>query len=233
MNDSGSAIAALEFSSGGDEQPITIIRGNSVLFHKIYCEQDTDRLAMAFVMDLRQYGVEPRNCIADNGGVGKAIIDNMEAKGYRGIVRYMNNQSPVFSTEFADKIAEDHWRFKEILRTCPDLQLPDDPVLYKQMKQRRYGMNDHNRVKLEEKRQHRKRCGESPDRLDVIVMLYSQWSPPVATKSNAEYRSKIEERAKQIAGKGVNSPFGWMKPQKSMYQNLEKNHDLYGKFRIF
>jgi hypothetical protein len=223
----GAKRAALEFSSGGDEQPITITDGDAIVHHKIYREQDTDRLASAFIADLRAHKVEPRNCIADNGGVGKAIIDNMEAKGYRGIVRYMNNQDAINPAEYADRMTEDHYRFKEIVRTYPQLQLPNDAVLLKQCKQRRYRLNDHNKVKLEEKRTHRKRTGESPDRLDTLIMLFSQWEPPFrGRKPEPDYHSELEERARQIAGTGGRAAFGWVRPQKPMntnFQNFLKN----------
>jgi len=214
----GKKLAGLEFSSGGDEQPVMIIDGDKVVFEKVYREEDTDRLASAFIQNLNQFFVLPRDCCADNGGVGKAIIDNMEAKDYRGIVRYMNQQEPLNPHEYADRITEDHWCFKDILRSYPTLQIPNDPVLLKQMKQRRYRMNDHNKVKLEEKRAHRKRTGESPDRLDVIIMAFSNWIPPSGPPPEVPYYSELEEAARKASGKGVQAAFGWVTQQPSMFK---------------
>jgi hypothetical protein len=213
----GKKYAGLEFSSGGDEQPIMVLDGDKVVYEQVWREEDTDKLAQDFLIDLRRFEVPARDCIADNGGVGKAVIDNMEAKGYRGIVRYMNNQDAVAGHEYADRITEDHWRFKEMLAAHPEIQLPNDQVLLKQMRQRRFRVDDHNRVKLEEKKLHRKRTGESPDRLDTVVMLFSDWRPPKPANPKGEYQSQLEDQARKIKGQGSQSAFGWVRPQPSMF----------------
>jgi hypothetical protein len=212
----GRKFAGLEFSSGGDEQPIYVLDGDKVVYSKIWCEDDTDKLAQNFLVDLKRFGVDPRAAIADNGGIGYAIIDNMEAKGYRGIQRYMNNQTPINQHEYSDRITEDHYKFKEILRIYPDLQLPNDPVLMKQMRQRRFIMDDHNRVKLEPKKAHRKRTGESPDRLDALIMAFSEWKPPKQEARKDEYDSKLENDASKRSGSGSQAAFGRIRPQPSM-----------------
>lgn len=209
----GRKFAALEFSSGGDEQPIYILDGDRVVYEKVWREEDTDKLAQNFLVDLRRFEVFPRDTIADNGGVGYAIIDNMESRGYRGIVRYMNNQDPINRHEYADRITEDHWRFKEMLREHPEIQLPDDPVLMKQMRQRRFIIDDHNRVKLEPKKTHRKRTGESPDRLDAMIMLFTNWKPPKKEVKKSEYLSVIEEEARKKRGEGPGAAFGFIRKQ--------------------
>jgi hypothetical protein len=218
----GRKFAGLEFSGGGDEQPIMILDGDKIVYEKPWREEDTDKLAKDFLIDLQRFGVQPRDAIADNGGIGQAIIDNMEARGYRGIVRYMNNQDPISRHEYADRITEDHWRFKEMLRLHPEIQLPDDPVLLKQMRQRRFVMDDHNRVKLEPKKLHRKRTGESPDRLDTLIMTFSEWKPPKPEKKPNEYHSMIEEEARIKRGQGSTAAFGWVKPQKSTAEMMRK-----------
>jgi hypothetical protein len=215
----GRKYAGLEFSSGTDEQVINIIDGNKQVLGKSYHKTDTNKLAALFVMDLNRFGVNPRDTYADNGGVGKAIIDNMEGSGFRGIVRYMNNQESINKHEYADRITEDHYRFKEILRTCPALHLINDPILLKQSKQRRFRMNDHNQVKLEEKPKHRKRTGESPDRLDTMIMMMSNWAMPSNRKPEpAPYHSIIEEKARQISGRGQNAAFGWVTKQQDLFK---------------
>jgi hypothetical protein len=218
----GKKCAGLEFSSGGDEQPIMILDGDRVVYEKIWREDDTDKLAQSFLVDLKRFGVDPRNAIADNGGIGYAVIDNMEARGYRGIVRYMNNQNPINQHEYADRITEDHYRFKELLRIHPNIQLPDDPVLLKQMRQRRFRIDDHNRVKLEEKRNHRKRTLESPDRLDTLIMMFSDWKPPRIENNEKKYYSSLETNARMNSGRGPGAAFGWIKPQQSMAEIVRR-----------
>ena len=226
----GRKFAGLEFSGGGDEQPIMILDGNKVVYEQVWREEDTNKLANDFLTDLKRFDVRPQDAIADNGGIGQAIIDNMESKvidgkQYRGMERYMNQQVPMAKHEYADRMTEDHYRFKEMIRMNPDIQIPDDPILMKQMRQRRYHLDDHNKVKLQPKKEHRKRTQESPDRLDAIVMLFSRWRPPVKEVKKTEYHSSLEEEARKRGGKGEQAAFGWMKPQQSM-DSMMRQHKL-------
>jgi len=155
--------------------------------------------------------------MADNGGIGLAIIDGMEAFGYRPINRYMNNQESMNKTEFADRMTEDHYRFKDKVH-AHKIILPDDPKLLKQMRQRKAYPDEHNRVKLELKKKHRSRTGESPDRLDSIIMLFADWFPPKPAENTApEYKSKLLADAQARSGTGGGA-FGWIKshPQKGI-----------------
>ena len=221
----GRKFAGLDFSSGGDEQVMMVLDGDKVIYEKIRREEDTDKLAIGFLLDLRRFEIPARDCIADNGGIGYGIIDNMEGdgvgKGYRGIRRYMNNQDPINGHEYADRITEDHYQFKELLRLHPEVQLPDDPVLLKQMRQRRFIVNEHNKIKLERKRDHRKRTNESPDRLDTLIMLFSDWKPPKGAKKEPRvYHSTLEEEARRKSGLGAQAPFGWVRPQQDMFRRI-------------
>jgi len=217
----GKKYAGLEFSSGGDEQVIMILDGDKVVYKKEWREQDTNKLAKDFLIDLRRFGVQARDCVGDDGGVGHAVIDNMEGDGYRGIERYMNQQDAIDRHEYSDRVTEDHYRFKEILRLHPEIQLPDDPVLLKQMRQRRFCSDDHNRVKLESKAKHRTRCKESPDRLDTLIMMFSRWRAPKKDEKEKEYHSTLEAEARLRSGKGTGSVFGWIRPQKNFSETMK------------
>jgi hypothetical protein len=210
----GNKRAGLEFSGGGDEQIIYIRNGTEIIYWQAFREPNTVKLAKIFVDLLEKYGVDPWACYADNGGLGLAVIDSMEAMGYQPIYRYMNQQTPLNRHEYADKITEDHWAFKNILSRFP-CKLPNDPVLLKQMRQRLFVSDDHNRVKMELKRGHRARCGESPDRLDAIIMTWSDFEPPRQAKPPPkEYVSELEEESRKHAGeKGA---FSGMIPQDNL-----------------
>ena len=219
----GKKFAGVEFSGGGDEQVIAILDGNKVMCQRVWREEDTSKLAKGFLGDLHSFQVPAQNCIADNGGIGHAIIDNMEAAGYRGIVRYMNNQVPLNKHEYADRMTEDHWRFKEMLRLHPDIQLISDSTLMNQMRQRRFRIDDHNRVKLEPKEILRKRTGNSPDRLDALIMLFSNWRPPKPEDKKDEYFSVLEAEAAGKRGAGAEAAFSYIRKQPSMAEMMRKH----------
>jgi hypothetical protein len=220
----GEIRAALDFSGGGDEQCIGIINGNDIVCWEQFREQDTAKLARIFVEKLREHKCEPFNCFADSGGIGHAIIDNLESMGYRPIRRYMSNQEPIDKREYADRMTEDHYTFKEKISECKDiLRLPNDPLLFKQFRQRKKFQDEHNKVKLEQKPKHRSRTGDSPDRLDTIIFLFSEWEPPKTTVVSQPER---EQDWRRQLGKPMpqTGAFGWSSPykQKSMAEQLVK-----------
>jgi len=84
-----------------------------VVYEQVWREEDTNKLANDFLTDLKRFDVRPQDAIADNGGIGQAIIDNMESKvidgkQYRGMERYMNQQVPMAKHEYADRMTEDY-----------------------------------------------------------------------------------------------------------------------------
>jgi len=171
----GKRRSGIDFSGGGDEQCIAIYQGTTEIAWQQFRERDTDILAGHFVRLLKQYQVKPEDVVADNGGLGQAVIDNMAGKGYRGIYRYMNNAPARNTAEYANKTSEDHMEFRLLLKSrC--VQLPKDNILMQQMRERKFGLDENNRIKLEEKKALRKR-GKSPDRLETIVMAFSDYAP--------------------------------------------------------
>ena len=212
----GKKLASLDFSGGGDEQVYGMVNGNEVKM-EVFREEDTAKLSETFVDRLQKEDISPYSVNADNGGLGLAVIDNMESMGYRGINRFMSNQDAINSDEYADRMTEDHYRFIEFIQKYP-IKLPHDPILLKQIRQRRFKLDDHRKVKLELKKDHRSRTGESPDRLDALIMLFSNWSMPrPPEKVEPEYKSKLLAEAQARSGAGGGA-FAWIKshPQKEL-----------------
>ena len=77
------------------------------------------------------------------------------------------------------------------------------------MSQRKWFSDQHNKVKLELKKVHRSRTGESPDRLDTLIMLFGEWSmpkqdvkttPDYIVRLGNEIKKQDENRAGAFAG---------------------------------
>lgn len=164
---------AMEFSAGGDEQVIGVREGNCVLEIKAFHERDTDRLCSLFAEVFRRWDLRPSQLIGDNGGLGLAIMDNLEARGWRGMRRYMGNEPARDQSFFVDQYAEDHWLVRTLVNDGA-IVLPADDTLKEQMRVRKYEIRneDNNRIKVERKKEVRKRGEDSPDRLDMLVMLF-------------------------------------------------------------
>jgi hypothetical protein len=183
--------ASADFSGGGDEQTFYVREGNQWILAEYRHEEDTNALATMYAQLLREWEVPPHEFYGDNGGLGKPIIDNMEGNhDLWGIHRYMNNQAPRNPEDYKDRITEDHWHFKELIHSV-DVQLRQDPELLRQMRDRRYNLDDHNKIMLEKKQIHRKEFGYSPDRLETIVMLFADWHPIKTADAPPENREEL------------------------------------------
>lgn len=173
----GPRMAAIDLSGGGDEQTLMIAEGGRVYIILAFRESDTDWLAKKLVEILRAERIDPHRCTVDNNGIGLPIINSMEGMGYRPVFRYMNNQRPINTVEYYDKASEDHYTFKTLLHQhC--LEIPVDYALLDQFR-KRIAINMDECLKLETKTAIRKRGGDSPDRLDTLIMLYSRFRPEI------------------------------------------------------
>lgn len=172
-----------DVSAGGDEQIIYARHGLHVFKPWIGQDEDTHNASAKWVKFLRGHAVKPFDAYFDAGGVGKPIINSMEeAWGYRGIHRYYNHQQPTLRSEYKNKITEDHFKFKRILRTYP-LVIPHDNTLLDQAKKRRFDFDELNRAWLEKKAMHISREKSSPDRLEALIMSFSDFQEPPKTEA--------------------------------------------------
>jgi hypothetical protein len=183
----GDRRVALDFSGGGDEQVFAARDGNVLLEIEAYHEQDTMRLADKLLAKCRKLNVKPEDVVADNGGLGKPIIDYMEQRGFAGIRRYMANEKARDQSRFASRATEDCYELRHLVSERAVRLLKDD-VLLDQMRKRRYVMprDDSNRIRLESKEVVRNRGEKSPDRLDTVTMLFADMPPIEAVMAEIE-----------------------------------------------
>jgi hypothetical protein len=192
----GERRAALDFSAGGDEQVFAARDGNTMIALESFHEKDTARLGKMFVERCRKLGIKPDETVGDEGGLGHAVMDNMESLGFKGIRRYSNNTSARNESYYFNRAAEDHYELKYLMMNR-SIKLIRDDKLREQIAKRRFIMprDDSNRIRLEPKDKGRNRGEGSPDRLDTVVMLFSDCPPYYA-----------EEKRKEIAKKSGRCP---------------------------
>jgi len=94
--------------------------------------------------------------------------------GFKGIRRYMADEKARDPTLYVNRAAEDHFNLRWLLSEKL-LRLQKDDVLRSQMRHRNYVMKngDSNLIRCEPKEKMRDRGEKSPDRLDTLVMLFS------------------------------------------------------------
>lgn len=186
----GQRLAALEFSGGGDEQVMGVRDGNAVVYLEGFHEKNTIKMADIFLAKLHDFQIAPDQIIADEGGLGKPLCDYMEEKLGTSIQRYNFGGTPRDKKRYASRATEDCYELKYLLEQGV-VSLPNDEELKEQIRKRKYKMkmDDTNRILLEPKEKVRDRSERSPDRLDVVIMLFSE-NPPNLTQQQ-EYARKL------------------------------------------
>lgn len=170
---------AIDTSDGGDEQVFSVREGNTVVDFKVYHIKDMTVLGDMLFKDCKRWSLNADDGTVDNGGCGKSLIDYLEKKyGYRGIRRYMNDAHALDETIYANVYTEDC--FEHLAEMLDYINLPNDDKLLLQMLDRKYILpnNDSNRRRLVPKEELRRHGIQSPDRLDTMIMLFSDMPHP-------------------------------------------------------
>lgn len=172
----GERRAAVDLSGGGDEQVFMVRDGNMVLDIQAFRQKDSTLLVKDLVALFQRWQLQPWEIVADAGGLGAPIIDQLGAAGW-AVGRYLGNAAARDKTAFMDRASEDAFAVRQLMIERR-ISLPKDETLREQMRRRQYSRrNDNsNRVKLESKEDIRRRSEESPDRLDTLTMLFADVS---------------------------------------------------------
>ena len=160
----------------GDAMVFGVRNGTEVMLLE---EQDNmDDIAQAeYLTDVnKKLDLLPYQFTIDGGGVGASIGNIMEqTHEFSGINRFQYQNDPMFDFQFNDRYTEMHWIIKDLL-IFGVLSMPWCPVLLKDMRERRYiEMSKNGKLKIEDKKAHRKRTGHSPDWLDTLIYLFSDF----------------------------------------------------------
>lgn len=160
----------------GDAMVFGVRNGTEILL--IEEHDNMDDIAQAkYLTDVNtKLGLLPYQFTIDGGGVGASIGNIMEqTHDFAGINRFQYQNDPMFDFQFNDRYSEMHWIIKDLL-IYQVLKVPWCPELLKDMRERRYiEMSKNGKIKIEDKKAHRKRTGHSPDHLDMIIYLFSDF----------------------------------------------------------
>ena len=164
--------AAVDVSGGGDEQVFALREGNYCQVIEAFRERDTYTLGSKLIERFQRYKLRPEEIVIDAGGLGQPIIDTLEHRGFYGIRRYYFNGKPRDALRYRDRGTEDHFYLRNMIMQRA-LSIVEDKELLNQMRRRKYKNPD--RLEMEDKEKLRSRGEGSPDRLDCLVMLFSDY----------------------------------------------------------
>lgn len=171
----------IDLAAGGAENTIVITKGNCIRKKLYFRERDTIITAQRinqFLLDAL-ISKESENIFADDGGIGRAIIDMLVNMGWR--IARQNNQSAASDKKaYSNKGAQNWFRAKRLIESniwLFDPALDDDSYtnetngLYAQLSNRYYKQQEtQGKIALESKGEAIANGRPSPDRADAFVL---------------------------------------------------------------
>lgn len=168
--DDGIMRAGVDLSGGGDENVVSVWRGNKQVGMEIFRVEDTRVTVSLLVSIFKKYNLSQENINIDDGYIGRAIIHSLRDHKY--FVNAVNFGAKAYNNVAYGNRGTELWFNFE--RHLPHLILLNDPVLRKQLPSRYYKISDTSgKIILESKREAKANGHNSPDRADATVLAFS------------------------------------------------------------
>ena len=153
---------------GDDKSVITARQGRKVHEFRKFREHNTMQLAVQVVIAIKDYA--PGIVFVDGVGVGGGVVDRLRQLGHE--IFEINAGSKPQDTEIYYNLRVEMWdRMRQALRT--GLDLPYDTDARKSLIGIEYGYDDKEKMRLERKKDMKKRGLESPDEGDSLAGTYA------------------------------------------------------------
>ena len=148
-------------------------RGQRVIATKsLDREMDTMRVAGETALMANELGAEA--VFVDENGVGGGVCDRLKEVGAPVYGVQFGRRAP-HPTRFANLRSEIFWELRRLMNDRL-IALPQDEILAAQLLSLRYDVTSSGQVKLESKRETRKKGVPSPDRADALALAFMR--PP-------------------------------------------------------
>ena len=168
VDDEGDTVTALDVARYGDcESVYGIRRGDRLLRMEVWGHEGIHYTTGRTARHLRQDN--PSVCRIDAGGIGVDDCDILDKEGFH-IDRVMSNSPAVDKERFLNRRAELYWLLSKRF-TDERISIPDDRKLIAQLADIRYTYKN-GKLAMETKEEMRARGSKSPDRADMLVMLF-------------------------------------------------------------
>lgn len=172
----------LDLAAGGDENACFVRKGNRIIHSFFFRNPNTDTACLIIDRQLEPWKTSDYTFRADNGGIGKAMIDQLEKLGWS--ISKTNNQSPAYSKREFLNLGAEMWFYVKRLVQRRDIILTDARgqefhKLKEQLTTRLFRGFDTTQGKyaLESKQEARASGRPSPDRADALVLCFSTYHP--------------------------------------------------------
>jgi phage terminase large subunit len=157
--------AFCDFAAGGDENVLAIRHGTQVEIAAAWRDANTHASVNRFTLEFKKAGLAPHEIFADDGGLGRPMVDSLWAAGWE--INRVNFGSRPFDPIYENRGAE-MWHETAASLHRGELVLPADDLLIAQLTTRKCKVTSIGKLGLESKADLLQRGGTSPDRADAL-----------------------------------------------------------------
>lgn len=182
-------IIGLDVARFGDDKSVFCFRrGRLCGGFRSFSKFDNVEVANRATYFIRQYS--PARIFIDAGGVGGGVVDILNDRGFKKIVRpIMFGGKALLDDRYYNRRAEMWDELRKWLQSAPPVKIPADENLCAELAAVNKKYDSRGRLQLEEKAEIKKRLGRSPDTADALALTFAE---PVYDDGADYYRARAE-----------------------------------------
>ena len=160
---------------GGDKTAIVVRDEREVLHIEETSGEDTMSTTGRVIDMARRFDVAPERIMVDVIGIGAGVVDRLAEQGMG--VAAVNFAAKASRGTLLNLRAECYWRLRQRLAPGEDRFAVSERFagLVGELSSIRYGFTSAGRLKIEAKKEIRRRAGRSPDRADALALTFAGW----------------------------------------------------------
>jgi phage terminase large subunit len=162
--------AAADVARFGDDSTVIGVRIGPVVT-RLDVTRGADTMEVAGRIARLAYDEHPESISVDSIGLGAGVVDRLYELGIDGVEAVNVGLPARDSGRFANQRAELYWNLRERFRTG-DIAIPRDDALCAELAGIRYTHSSKGQIKIESKEEMKRRGQKSPDRADMLAMLF-------------------------------------------------------------
>ena len=191
MSSSAPLIIGLDVARFGDDKTVFCLRkGRWCMEFKLF--DGLDNVAVANQATHYICTLKPAKMFIDAGGLGAGVVDILNDRGFKKIVRgIMFGSKAINDDRYHNRRAEMWDELRQWLNSEPAVKIPNEERLCAELCAVGKKYDSRGRLQLEEKDEIKKRLGHSPDLADSLALTFAE---PVYIGTIGKY-AKIQENS--------------------------------------
>ena len=205
-NSSSPLIIGIDVARFGDDKSVFCFRRGR-LCSEFKCFDKFDNVAVANQAThyIREY--KPARVFIDAGGVGGGVVDILNDRGFKKIVRaVMFGAKALADDRYHNRRAEMWDELRQWLQSVPAVKIPADENLCTELAAVNKKYDSRGRLQLEEKDEIKRRLGRSPDMADALALTFAE---PVYDRGENYYLGLKENSIESLFNEKKKSNNNW------------------------